>query len=196
MTADKINTKQKVIAAAKNLFSTHGYNGTTIDDIITSAGVTKGAFYHYFKSKQAICTEIIDSIQSEYQNIFQSLPNDLNPLEKLKAVIRELLELNNSGQWSNCKLIMRLGCEANLLQTTVKQKLDGFWKWYTDQYRQLIMQCRELKFTDDKLTEQQQVDLIVSLLIGNVWTKTVFDRSTDNKVIDTYTQLLGLQRVV
>ena len=196
MTADKINTKQKVIAAAKNLFSTHGYNGTTIDDIITSAGVTKGAFYHYFKSKQAICTEIIDSIQSEYQNIFQSLPNDLNPLEKLKAVIRELLELNNSGQWSNCKLIMRLGCEANLLQATVKQKLDGFWKWYTDQYRQLIMQCRELKFTDDKLTEQQQVDLIVSLLIGNVWTKTVFDRSTDNKVIDAYTQLLGLQRVV
>jgi AcrR family transcriptional regulator len=69
MTADKITTRQKISAAAKNLFSIHGYSETTINDIITAAGITKGAFYHYFKSKEAVCGEIIDSIQSEYQNI-------------------------------------------------------------------------------------------------------------------------------
>ena len=108
MTTDKITTRQKISAAAKNLFSTHGYSQTTIDDIITAAGVTKGAFYHYFKSKEAVCSEIIDSVQSEYQNIFESLPKESNPLEKLKAVIRQILELNSSGQWVNCRLMLRL----------------------------------------------------------------------------------------
>lgn len=184
MTADKITTRQKISAAAKNLFSIHGYSETTINDIITAAGITKGAFYHYFKSKEAVCGEIIDSIQSEYQNIFESLPKEANPLEKLKALIKQLLELNNSGQWVNCRLMLRLSCQAQLLQTPVKQKLDVFWKWYIDQYRQLIIQCRDLNLISDKLSAHQQVDFILSTLAGNVWTKAVFDRSLDEKNID------------
>jgi len=184
MSADKITTRQGIAAAAKNLFSTHGYSQTTIDDIITAAGVTKGAFYHYFKSKEAVCAEIIDSVQGEYQNIFESVPKESNPLEKLKAVIKQILDLNSSGQWVNCKLILRLSCETHLLQTPVKQKLDTFWKWYIDQYRQLITQCRDLNLTGNRLSAQQQVDFIVSILTGNVWTKAVFDRSMDQEIID------------
>ena len=184
MTAAKITTRQKISAAAKNLFSTHGYSQTTIDDIITAAGVTKGAFYHYFKSKEIICGEIIDSIQNEYQNIFESLPGKLDPLEKLKAVIKQILELNRSGQWVNCKLMLRLSGGAQLSQTPIKQKLDDFWKWYIDQYRQLITQCRDLNLISDKLSVQQQIDIVTSILIGNVWTKVVFDSSLDDEMVD------------
>lgn len=183
MTADKITTRQKISAAAKNLFSIHGYSETTINDIITAAGITKGAFYHYFKSKEAVCGEIIDSIQSEYQNIFESLPKTANPLEKLKALIKQLLELNNSGQWVNCRLMLRLSCQAQLLQTPVKQKLDVFWKWYIDQYRQLITQCRDLNLIGNKLSIQQQADVIINILVGNTWAKTVFDSSVNNEII-------------
>lgn len=184
MTADKITTRQKITAAAKNLFSTHGYSETAIDDIITAAGVTKGAFYHYFKSKEMVCSEIIDSIQNEYQNIFDALAKEANPLERLKALIKQLLELNNSGQWVNCRLMLRLSSQTQLLQSPIKQKLDSFWKWYIDQYRQLITQCRDLKLIGTKLSAQQQVDLIMSILIGNIWTKTVFDTSTNSQIVD------------
>ena len=184
MTAKKITTRQKILAAAKNLFSTHGYSEATIDDIITAAGITKGAFYHYFKSKEIICTEIIDDVKNEYQNLFESLPKELNPLEKLKAVIRQIIELNCSGQWVNCKLVLNISTQAHLLQSPIKQKLDGFWKWYIDQYRQLITQCRDSNLIGSKLSIQQQVDFIVSVLIGNIWTKSVFDSSLDTELID------------
>ncbi|MFA5293649.1 MAG: TetR/AcrR family transcriptional regulator [Phycisphaerae bacterium] len=184
MTADKITTRQKIIAAAKNLFSTHGYSEATIDDIITAAGVTKGAFYHYFKSKEAICTEIIDDVKKDYQNIFESLPKDIDPLEKLKTAIKKILELNCSGRWVNCKLILHISTQAHLLQSPIKQKLDDFWKWYIGQYRELITQCRNLNLTGKKFSVQQQVDFIMSILIGNIWTKTVFDSNSDGEIID------------
>jgi AcrR family transcriptional regulator len=185
MTTKKTNTKQKISTAAKNLFSTHGYSQTTIDDIITAAGVTKGAFYHYFKSKEAACSEIIDSVQDEYKSIFESLPSQSDPLEKLKAVTKQILELNRSGQWVSCKLMLSLSWQAQLLQTPpIKQKLDDFWKWYIDQYRLLITQCRDLNLISDKLSAQQQIDIVTSILIGNVWTKVVFDSSLDDEMVD------------
>ena len=47
-------TKRKLVDAGMNLMRAHGYNATTVDDICTAAGVTKGGFFHYFKSKDEI----------------------------------------------------------------------------------------------------------------------------------------------
>ncbi|MDD5134199.1 MAG: TetR/AcrR family transcriptional regulator [Phycisphaerae bacterium] len=184
MTMEKISTKQKIIAAAKNLFSTHGYSETTIDDIITASGLTKGAFYHYFKSKQLVCIEIIDIVQAEYQNIFESLPSELNPLEKLRTLIKQILELNASGQWVNCKLMLRLSCQMPTLENSVKQKLDGFWKWYIESYLTLIKQSRELKLISENLSVRQQTGLVINMLTGNILTTTISDSGTDAEVID------------
>jgi AcrR family transcriptional regulator len=184
MTANKINTKQKITDAAKTLFSTHGFCQTSLDDIITSAGITKGAFYHYFKSKESICQEIIDSVQIEYHRLFEALPKDQNPLEQLKAITARIVELNNSGQWINCELMFRLGCQMQTLQTPLKLKIESFWKWLFASYLSLITQCREAKLINEKLSAEQQAKLIIDLLTAAVWRKTVFDDKIDAEVID------------
>ncbi|MDD2923453.1 MAG: TetR/AcrR family transcriptional regulator, partial [Anaerolineales bacterium] len=53
-------TKSNIIASAIKLFSTHGYNTASVDDICKDAGVSKGAFYHHFKSKQALFLALLD----------------------------------------------------------------------------------------------------------------------------------------
>lgn len=47
-------TKRKLVDASMNLMRAHGYTATTVDDICAAAGVTKGGFFHYFKSKDEI----------------------------------------------------------------------------------------------------------------------------------------------
>lgn len=47
-------TKQRLLEAGVNLMRSRGYNATTVDDICAEAGVTKGGFFHYFKSKDEI----------------------------------------------------------------------------------------------------------------------------------------------
>jgi TetR/AcrR family transcriptional repressor of nem operon len=47
-------TKRKLVDAGMNLMRARGFNATTVDDVCTAAGVTKGGFFHYFKSKDEI----------------------------------------------------------------------------------------------------------------------------------------------
>lgn len=46
--------RQKLLDAAVSLIRTKGYASTTVDDLCDEAGVTKGAFFHHFKSKEAL----------------------------------------------------------------------------------------------------------------------------------------------
>jgi TetR/AcrR family transcriptional repressor of nem operon len=50
----KHEARQKLLDAALSLIRTKGYEATTVDDLCAEAGVTKGAFFHHFPSKEAL----------------------------------------------------------------------------------------------------------------------------------------------
>lgn len=49
---------QRLLAAATRLFAEQGYDRTSVQEIVEAAGVTKGALYHYFGSKDDLLHEI------------------------------------------------------------------------------------------------------------------------------------------
>ncbi|ANZ43085.1 TetR family transcriptional regulator [Lentzea guizhouensis] len=51
-------TEQKIIDAAVRLFASQGYDATSVQEIVAAAEVTKGALYHYFRSKDDLLFEI------------------------------------------------------------------------------------------------------------------------------------------
>ncbi|MDL1909627.1 TetR/AcrR family transcriptional regulator [Chloroflexi bacterium CFX6] len=53
-------TRTKIMEAAIKLFSNRGYNAASVDDICAEAGISKGAFYHHFKSKQELFLALLD----------------------------------------------------------------------------------------------------------------------------------------
>lgn len=48
------DTRDRLLAAATNVIRAKGFNATTVDDICVAAGLTKGAFFHHFASKEAL----------------------------------------------------------------------------------------------------------------------------------------------
>ncbi|MFC7878660.1 TetR/AcrR family transcriptional regulator [Isoptericola sp. NPDC057391] len=54
------NVADRVTAAALDLFATQGYATTSVQQIVEAAGVTKGAMYHYFQSKDDLLFAIYD----------------------------------------------------------------------------------------------------------------------------------------
>jgi AcrR family transcriptional regulator len=55
----KAQTRARLIESAQALFARHGYEGTSIDQIATDAGYTRGAFYANFADKEALMRELI-----------------------------------------------------------------------------------------------------------------------------------------
>lgn len=49
-----MNTRDKLVRAAEELMLRNGYSATRVDEVIRKAGVTKGSFYHFFDSKEAL----------------------------------------------------------------------------------------------------------------------------------------------
>lgn len=59
------NTKVKLIENAEKSLWTHGYEGTSLNDLVASVGVSKGAFFHHYPSKRAIILEALDKYAAE-----------------------------------------------------------------------------------------------------------------------------------
>lgn len=58
-------TRNKIIDKAEKLLWYKGYQGTSLNDVVSKAGVSKGAFFHYYPNKQAISKDVIDKYAAE-----------------------------------------------------------------------------------------------------------------------------------
>ena len=92
------NTREKILFAAFQEVHRNGYQGASIQNIINSAGVTKGALYHYFSSKEEIGVALLDEVFTHYiettyirelENTDDPITTLVNHLEKTSAQISE-----------------------------------------------------------------------------------------------------------
>jgi AcrR family transcriptional regulator len=58
-------TRLALVAAARELFGERGYAATSIDEVASRAGVTKGAFYHHFAGKADLFQEVYEQVKRE-----------------------------------------------------------------------------------------------------------------------------------
>lgn len=85
-------TRQKLLYAALNVFSTLGYDKTRLEDIAHEAGFTRGAIYHNFGSKVQIFEALIDEFGVRASTIVRNVYSDqLTPCENIRAFIEQSL---------------------------------------------------------------------------------------------------------
>ncbi len=91
------STKQKLLEAAFEMIRTKGYASTTVDDLCQHAGVTKGTFFHYFETKEALAVAAAEHWSlvtgdffklASYHNLKDPLARILGYLEFRKEILR------------------------------------------------------------------------------------------------------------
>ena len=87
------DTREKIVAAAWKLFYEQGYENTTIEDIIFESETSKGTFYHYFEGKDALLETLSTLFDEKYQELAETLPEDMPACESLAFLTGELFTL-------------------------------------------------------------------------------------------------------
>jgi AcrR family transcriptional regulator len=81
--------REELIDCAQRLFLAQGYEKTTINDVIAATGLSKGAFYHHFRSKEDLLAAITERFARESLAFVTDLRADraLNALQRLNALL-------------------------------------------------------------------------------------------------------------
>lgn len=85
--ADNFPVKRKeLLAVAERVFLRKGYDQASVEDILKASGVSKGAFYHYFKSKEEVLAAGIDDLLDEAVAFLTPVVDDpeLRAVEKFR----------------------------------------------------------------------------------------------------------------
>jgi AcrR family transcriptional regulator len=86
------STKRALVDVAEELFTEHGYAGTSLDAIVAGARVTKGALYHHFAGKQALFEAVFERVERAASTaIHEQIKGERDPWEKARAGLRAFL---------------------------------------------------------------------------------------------------------
>src|SRR3990172_1776226 len=117
-TADT-TTRDRLLTAAIDVFAAKGYHGAIVDDIVAASGTSKGAFYHYFPSKQGIFLTLMDALADLVeQGAEGAIAAEHGALAKVEAALRVVLE-TAAAQRDLAKILL---VEAVGLGPTLEQK--------------------------------------------------------------------------
>lgn len=90
-----VETKERILVVAREMFSVHGYEITTNRDIATAVGITPGALYHYFGSKLALYLAVHEVTQTQvYEQFTKAIIDHETFIGQFEAVLDIAHEMN------------------------------------------------------------------------------------------------------
>ena len=85
--------REAILQAALDVFSTHGFRGSTIDQIATAAGMSKPNLLYYFRRKEDIFTTLIQRLLDTWLAPLRELDDAGDPMTELRSYVRRKIEM-------------------------------------------------------------------------------------------------------
>lgn len=154
-------TKQRIMEIAFRLFMEQGYEHTTIQDIVDALGMSKGAIYHHFKTKEEILNELTESNIGEV-DWFSGILNDksLNGLQKLKRLF--YIQLSDEKKLAMDKVMLPILKNPRVVANQIGDAVENIAPMFA---KILRIGIEDGSITTDYPDEAAQV----LILLANLW---------------------------
>lgn len=146
-------TKKRIVSAAWKLFYEQGYENTTIDEIVEESCTSRGSFYHYFDSKDALLSSLSYVFDEKYEELSETLDWNQNCFDILIHINRELFDMIENT--ISIDLLAQL-YSSQLVTSGEKHLLDHNRVYYKF-LRKIVIEGQKR----DELTKEETVNDIV-----------------------------------
>ncbi|WP_236975280.1 TetR/AcrR family transcriptional regulator [Membranihabitans maritimus] len=126
----KIQRKQEIGSVALELFANHGFHNTSVSEIASKAGISKGLMYNYFHSKDELLEYIIQDSFERSKEIFNFRDwENMSASEQLSSTFENtLIELKKNPHYY--RLLMLLTLQGDVKLKIIKDVLDMKEKFF------------------------------------------------------------------
>jgi len=160
------SVRREIVAAANRLFYHRGYNQTSFSDIAQAAGIPRGNFYYYFKSKDDILGAVIDDrIEGIRALLADWDAAEPDPRLRLRRFVQMILGAEKDLVRYGCpmgSLNIELGKAQPALKAKAKKMFDLFIVWLTRQLAALGQQSAE-RMAMDLMARAQGVAVLTQV---------------------------------
>jgi len=155
-------TRARILEAATRLFSSAGYNAASVDDICAEAGVSKGAFYHHFPSKQAVFLAMLDDWLKMLDLGMEALRRPTVPETLMEMT--SVLPLAFASAENRLPIFLEFWLQASRDEAIWKASIAPYRR-YRDTFAKLI-EAGIAEGTLKPVDAQAAAELIVSMAVG------------------------------
>jgi AcrR family transcriptional regulator len=133
-------TKRKLYESAGNLFGQYDFEDVTVDAIVEAAGVSKGTFYVYFESKDALIasflSDYVSSIDAEYRAHLDSFPAGAKASDILLSLIGKIADvLTDTIGYNRMRIVYKVQLTGAVNTENIKGYNRELYKMFTDVLR-------------------------------------------------------------
>jgi len=176
-------TKQKLLGAAEELMLTKGYTATSIDEICSAAGVTKGSFFHYFENKEHLGRELAEWFHTSRSQQFQSAPfhQKKDPLDRVFGYIDFIIEMSRTPVAAKGCLLGTFIQELSQTQPGIRSVCAACLKEHTDRLKQDLDAAKTKHAPRARWSTQSLAEHLIAVLQGAI---VVAKAKQDQKAVE------------
>ncbi|MEV1176666.1 TetR/AcrR family transcriptional regulator [Nonomuraea sp. NPDC049784] len=153
--------RQRLLAEATRLFAERGFEGTSVQEVVVAAGVTKGAMYHYFDSKDDLLHEIYARVlrmQMERLTRIADGPGDVR--RRLYKAAADVVE-TTAANLDDSKIFFR---SMHLLAPETQKTVRAERRRYHERFRNLVAEGQR----EGVFSGRVPAELVVDYFFGSV----------------------------
>lgn len=170
----RARTRARLLRAAGTVFADRGYHGATLDDVLAEAGVSRGALYHYFSSKQQLFLALLNERMITGIEDAATVFNQLGAGEdaRIAAISGFLDRFERNPRWLPLLLeFLAIGCRDTEIRTGV---VNSFLRPAREQTAALIRRTEDDTAPPGNLTADE-LAIGATALINGLAIERAFD---------------------
>ncbi|GAB4191978.1 MAG: TetR/AcrR family transcriptional regulator [Calditrichia bacterium] len=166
----KKDTREHIIQVGAEMVHKQGFNHTGLKEILDKAGVPKGSFYHYFKSKDDFGKALLDFYIQFYKSHFVPLLEDeqLSPLSKLRKFYKDHEVLFESMNYQGGCPIGNLALEMSDINDSMRSKIEWAFSEMKKTHIMLIEEAQKVGEINTKYSPGYLADFIINSWEGAI----------------------------
>jgi AcrR family transcriptional regulator len=136
--------EQEALTAAMHYFWEHGYDNTSLDNLLIAMGIKKSSFYATFKSKEAVFSRCLALYREDSYKQLLALKDQVGPKEAMLMLTHVTIkELEDTGNVKGC-LLINSGKECYNRYTELSQQIKIEFNFIQNMFVEFVKEAQEL----------------------------------------------------